>query len=46
MKLMNFLTKAVFMALLIKLLLPYLRRRGLVGSAWLLLVPTLMMVKA
>ncbi len=46
MMILNFLVKAVGMVLLVKLLLPYLQRRGLVQSAWLLLAPLLMMVKA
>lgn len=42
----NFLFKITIIALLIKAVLPLLRRRGIVKSAWLLALPTLLMTKA
>lgn len=41
MMLCNSVCKALLMMLLVRLLLPFLRRRGLLRSSWLLLLPTL-----
>lgn len=38
----NFVFKVALLSLIVKLLLPFLRRRGLARSAWLLLIPLLL----
>lgn len=46
MMLFNFLAKATGLLFLIRVVLPFLRRRGLLRSSWLLLAPALLMMKA
>ncbi len=42
----NFLFKVAMLSFLMKMVLPFLRRRGLVRSGWLLAIPTLLMTRA
>jgi hypothetical protein len=37
----NFVFKVALLSVIVKLLLPFLRRRGLTHTAWLLLIPML-----
>lgn len=46
MMIFNFLFKLSVVGMIIQLLMPYLRRRGLVKSAWLLAIPTLVLTRA
>lgn len=43
---LNFLAKTIGIIVLVRVMLPYLQRRGLLRSAWLLLAPALLMMKA
>lgn len=46
MMIFNFLFKLSVIGMIIQLLMPFLRRRGLVKTAWLLALPTLVLTRA